>query len=60
MDAASNVIGMCTRRKDDQPTNLIVMTTMAAMAMLVPMVLSHGRQPALMAPTGSRCWIRKR
>ena len=37
------------------PTSHIIVATRAAMARLVALVLSQGRQPLRIRPTGSRC-----
>ena len=56
MVAASSMIGRCTSRKAPMPISQISTPAISAIAGIgAPCVLSHGRQPARIRPTGSRC-----
>ena len=50
-----SMIGRCTSRNGTMPTAQIMPAATSAMARLVAMVLSQGRQPPRIRPTGRRC-----
>ena len=49
------MIARCMSRNGPKPTSQIIAATRIAMAVFVPIVLSHGIQPLRIIPIGRRC-----